>query len=318
MKQFALDAVKFIGCYWYWPFSATLVCVLIWSAAILFNDYNKAENYHNKTAKTGEQLRKSIKLRLLPHYKIEAERSMRKERVAEQNMKSQWYAAKWAWFTTASALIGIFLLVLILLETAKTHRHAMAAAKAAKQQAEISEDVYRKLERPYVSEMPGKLLIGHIEKFADGPSVELHIANFGRTPAILKQISAHLVVSVGPPGDQVIKHQSHFADKGPFVLVKDGPTRTIGVSFIDDTFTNQDRDDVFVNLKKQIWLAGEIFYQDMQGQVYDLPFEWEFEAESRQFIRRSKPANQSRDHPKMKYQMPHSYPRDDRVPKFEE
>lgn len=99
-------------------------------------------------------------------------------KISEWQNKATWFGA---------CLVAATILLMI-----QANRAAVAAAKEAKRAADISEEAFRRWERPYL--FP-KVLETHQLNNAQGltPGIRFTLANYGKTPAITDQIFFELV-----------------------------------------------------------------------------------------------------------------------------
>jgi hypothetical protein len=181
-------------------------------------------------------------------------------------------------------------------EARRQARAAWASLKYAKAQADVAQAAYQNLERPYIIETTGEVT----EISFLPPFTIVQFENYGRTPGIIVQIAAHLIVSSGPPGD-VVLNPSHVSDSNA-ILYFNGPKKKIKVELSGAHWADDLRR--VAEYRASLWLAGEFHYRDMQGEIYAIPFEWEYSLIHKTFLRRDRPANQSRSHPLFSQHIP--------------
>lgn len=136
-----------------------------------------------------------------------------------RDLKAQERMAFWAklmfWATTAAVILTLAGIVLIrytlkytkiaaghteemLTEARKTTEAGISTANEARRQADIAEESLRRLERPYL--FPKVVGSDNLtNRSSTQPFAKMVLENYGKTPAILRQHSAQIVVSVELP-----------------------------------------------------------------------------------------------------------------------
>ena len=187
------------------------------------------------------------------------------------------------WATGASALVA-FLQLMLLIRGAKDTENA---AKASQRSANISELALTKLERPYVLvtiKKPGLAYrdLGGQPEVAAGTQ-EIHLLNFGRSPALLTEFVhdySPLVERGGTPKLRPLNaiNQTLFP-YGTFTAKGDphGERRELGVG-----------NGYAVSLAKgdyEAWVLGYVRYSDLLGNEYMTGFAFKFDPRRDEFVR---------------------------------
>jgi hypothetical protein len=166
-------------------------------------------------------------------------------------------------------------------DTADSLVIARAAAEAAKKSAKVAEDALTVLEKPYLFiDRKIKLQGGNIQNIKTTLHmqtinrrhfcVDYFIANYGRTPAIIKSIFANLVVANGIPEDRIIHGTPSIP---PSIAVVQGEPNGPLMCFCKDEITFNILDDIIAE-QKYLFFFGEVSYKDVFSHEYTTGFGW--------------------------------------------
>jgi hypothetical protein len=159
---------------------------------------------------------------------------------------------------------------------------AEKSAAAAEKSAKVAEDALTVLERPCVFIDRKISLVNGVQETkhftASNPAVNSHfaveyfIANHGRTPAIIKNITACLVVISGIPGNRRIVATEQIPSaiaivkgvpKGPLMCISAEPATESGC-------------DEILSGQKFLFFYGQIMYRDIFSYDYATGFGWRY------------------------------------------
>lgn len=206
-----------------------IVVVALLLIAGLQNHYRAASGEQRAAAVENQQPH-------LPAQSCDADcEARRAEQRAKDDLEAQQEMAWWAFWLFVVSLTGVGLLGATLYETrragkaavdilAQTRRQADSAeqaavaageaAKDAKRQADIAEDSYRRLERPYL--FVKFMSTGGLRRpGASRPFLRYTLVNYGKTPAILRLISVGLMNNPSYPLRTTMAIAEHFYDVIP-------------------------------------------------------------------------------------------------------
>lgn len=231
---------------------------------------------------------------------------------AERDLTAQEDMARWAFWlfcaTVASLILTAVGVVLIWRTLVHTRRAvdssdemvaeaklatvaAVAATSEAKRQADLSEESFRRLERPYI--VPGEIRSIERDDQLGGGSwyfVRYSIGNYGRTPAIIHYLND----SFGPgplnhlsdPESGIRKIERDFnygkvipantIDPAPHAAVVPG---VVNVEFERGGYT------LSIDGKKEVFLVINTKFEDMVGVIREGRFTWRYDPNRRRFLR---------------------------------
>jgi hypothetical protein len=149
---------------------------------------------------------------------------------------------------------------------------ATTAAKAASKAADVAEEALRVGERPYMLAAPVRDVLDYAitnanpinlaEPFTGQPYVTFGITNYGKTPAILREVGANLKISAALPT------RGYFSKVLPRASTVIPTGRSVGE--INCEANNWDADAhraAIANGQQHFWLVGELRYDDVFGNV---------------------------------------------------
>jgi hypothetical protein len=155
---------------------------------------------------------------------------------------------------------------------------ARISADAAKLSAEVAKNSLTVLERPYLYAVD--LALGIPDDFnipTLRPGAGLAFQNFGRTPAILKELWLLLEIGTTAPAQLIARGELPAS----YAIGAGGSTVTLSTSY-DSPFS--------VGVKGQIargdlffWFACKVCYEDMFGERYELKSTWRYSSTRRRF-----------------------------------
>jgi hypothetical protein len=152
---------------------------------------------------------------------------------------------------------------------------ATAAATAASKAADVAEEALRLGERPYLFVTPIHNVLQYaindanpqntwepFRAFGRQPFVTFNIINYGKTPAILHEISANLKISTILPLRQDLSKIMPQAS----IVISTGHNTSEVTCEVDNWDANAHRTTI-ANGHEHFWLVGEIKYDDIFGNV---------------------------------------------------
>jgi hypothetical protein len=149
---------------------------------------------------------------------------------------------------------------------------AVAAAEAAKKAADVAEEALRIGERPYMLVSPVRDVLEYaitnanptdpMLPFTAQPYVTIIIMNYGKTPAILREVGADLKISATLPT------RGYFSKVLPQANTVIPTDRNVGgINCTAETWNADAHRAAIANGEQHFWLVGELKYDDIFGNV---------------------------------------------------
>lgn len=216
-----------------------------------------------------------------PHARAKAYRD---EWRAERDLEAQRIMAKWSFWTALAAMFGVFLLAATLWETTRTTVAATEAADAAR----LSADAQVSAERAHLFLVLDEYYLKAIQERIVGASchpadmddatfdttlsVSYHFANYGKSPAVIKEIShelAHLealpaIPSYVPINDRLLDRT--VRPGGSTEVRYCGQAHVLRVSEAKSIASGQ----------SALWFIGRVIYSDIFGRDHVHAFLWQY------------------------------------------
>lgn len=214
-------------------------------------------------------------LAALSRYGFTIERNSLPDMNAEKGSTEWWIAA----FTGMLFLATLGLMIATLglwslgFRQSEDMRHAIAifkqSADAAKQSAEIASQSFTKIERPYVFPSNVSRLLPPTEKIGQ-IHIEFTLSNFGRTPALVNDLSAELFVLPSPSNQPVLFSDKSKHKMGEILAGGDQIRDIVCFMSIEDArhLSKIHERDLY------LMFIAAVFYNDIFGQKHYALFRW--------------------------------------------
>ena len=182
----------------------------------------------------------------------------RQEERAERDLQAQEQMAKWAFWLFIITCLGVVLLAATLHETWKAGQSAAEIFTQTKRQADLAEQSYKRLERPYLFiEFATTSRLREVAPEGTA-SLKYTFVNYGKLPAVLRSIAILLQDNPTLP----LRVPLAIDDRTYGVIAPGGKAPKIREVFVTNGTPGRRYDNIDA---KQLILHGYVAYEDPTG-----------------------------------------------------